>query len=147
MLVDHLVALLHCMVWLTFGRFSTVYSTPGTFSVPTSTEVPSESYRYQNVTCKPCWSLIGQRESSLPVLLNLRHETPDLLDLNQHSQWRIERNCFEWAHFFSMVCWRSTDVPLVDSRGADLVRAWWGDAEKVFQEVAQLLAAHGYHRQ
>ncbi len=31
-----------------------------------------EPYRYQNVTCKLCWSLIGRRESSL-----LRHWTCD----------------------------------------------------------------------
>ncbi len=31
----------------------------------TSAEVPSEPYRYQNVTCKLYWSLIGRRESSL----------------------------------------------------------------------------------
>ncbi len=28
-----------------------------------------------------------------------------------------------------LVCWGSSDVPLVDSRGADPARAWWGDAE------------------
>ncbi len=36
-------------------------------------EVPSEPYRYQNMTCKLCRSLIGQRKSSL----NLRHETQE----------------------------------------------------------------------
>ncbi len=47
---------------------------PGTwyFFSTTSVEVPSEPYRYQNVTCKLCWSLIGRRESSL-----LRHWTCD----------------------------------------------------------------------
>ncbi len=45
---------------------------PGTwyFFSTTSVEVPSEPYRYQNVTCKLCWSLIDRRESSL-----LRHWT------------------------------------------------------------------------
>ncbi len=40
---------------------------PGTwyFFSTTSAEVPSEPYRYQNVTCKLCWSLIGRRKSSL----------------------------------------------------------------------------------
>ncbi len=47
---------------------------PGTwyFFSTTSVEVPSEPYRYQNVTCKLYWSLIGRRESSL-----LRHWTCD----------------------------------------------------------------------
>ncbi len=47
---------------------------PGTwyFFSTTSAEVPSVPYRYQNVTCKLCWSLIGRRESSL-----LRHWTCD----------------------------------------------------------------------
>ncbi len=47
---------------------------PGTwyFFSTTSVEVPSEPYRYQNVTCKLCWSLMGQRKSSL-----LRHWTCD----------------------------------------------------------------------
>ncbi len=48
---------------------------PGTFFSTTSVEVPSEPYRYQNVTCKLCWSLLGRRKSSLPASLNLRHET------------------------------------------------------------------------
>ncbi len=72
---------LHCKarynsVQLTFGGFSTgQYLVPGTFFSTTSAEVPSEPYHYQNMTCKLCWSLIGQRKSSLPASLNLRHET------------------------------------------------------------------------
>ncbi len=62
---------------------------------------------------------------------------PDPLDLNQHSQRRIGRNfCLNKRTFLHqpqnssvVVCWGSTDVPLVDSRGADPVRAWWRDAE------------------
>ncbi len=62
---------------------------------------------------------------------------PDPLDLNQHSQRRIGRNfCLNKRTFLHqpqnssvVVCWGSTDVPLVDSRGADSVRAWWHDAE------------------
>jgi len=61
----------------------------------------------------------------------------DPLDLNQHSQRRIGRNfCLNKRTFLyqpknscSVVCWGSTDVPLVDSRRADPARAWWGDAE------------------
>ncbi len=46
---------------------------PGTwyFFRTTSVEVPCEPYRYQNVTCKLCWSLIGQR------IVLLRHWTCD----------------------------------------------------------------------
>ncbi len=62
---------------------------------------------------------------------------PYPLDLNQHSQRRIGRNfCLNKRTFFHqpqnssvVVCWGSSDVPLVDSRGADPVRAWWHDAE------------------
>ncbi len=124
-------------VRFTFGGFSTGYCTWYFFST-TSAEVPSDPYRYQNVTCKLCWSLIGRRESSL-----LRHWTCDTrpniypLDLNQHSQRRIGRSfCLNKRTFLHqpqnssvVVCWGSSDVPLVDSRGADPVRAWWRDAE------------------
>ncbi len=49
---------------------------------------------------------------------------PYPLDLNQHSQWRIGRNfCLNKRTFLHqpqnssvVVCWVSTDVPLVDSR-------------------------------
>ncbi len=51
-------------VRFTFGGFSTGNCTWYFFST-TSAEVPSDPYRYQNVTCKLCWSLIGRRESSL----------------------------------------------------------------------------------
>ncbi len=71
--------------WYGTVRFSTAhfwggfhwvqYLVPGTFFSTTSVEVPSEPYRYQNVTCKLCWSLIGRRKSSLPASLNLQHET------------------------------------------------------------------------
>ncbi len=113
---------------------------PGTwyFFSTTSAGVPSDPYRYQNVMCKLCWSLIGRRKSSL-----LRHWTCDTRpniypkDLNQHSQRRIGRIfCLNKRTFLHqpknvcfVVCWGSTDVPLVDRRGADPARAWWGDAE------------------
>ncbi len=49
-------------------------------------------------------------------------------DLNQHSQRRI--NLLHQPQNSSVVvCWGSSDVPLVDSRGADPARAWWCDAE------------------
>ncbi len=78
-------------VRFTFGGFSTGYST-WYFFITTSAVVPSDPYRYQNVTCKLYWSLIDRRESSL-----LRHWTCDMrpidpLDLNQHRQRRIGCN-------------------------------------------------------
>ncbi len=142
------MALFHCMVQHGTVRYDSLLggfplgTVPGTwyFFSTTSAEVPSEPYHYQNVTCKLYWSLIGRRESSL-----LRHWTCDTrpsstaqpLDLNQHSQRRIGRNfCLNKCTFLHqpqnssvVVCWGSTDVPLVDSRGADPVRAWWRDAE------------------
>ncbi len=56
-----------------FGGFP-LGTVPGTwyFFSTTSVEVPSEPYRYQNMTRKLCWSLIGRRKSSL-----LRHWTCD----------------------------------------------------------------------
>ncbi len=147
-----LTALLHqwCFstAWYSTVRFGTVhfwgvfhwvlYLVPDTFLVPLRFEVPSEPYRYQNVTRKLCWSLIGRRKSSLR-----RHWTCDTrpnidpLDLNQHSQRRIGRNfCLNKRTFLHqpqnssvVVCWGSSDVPLIDSRGADPARAWWHDAE------------------
>ncbi len=63
----------------------------------TSAEVPSDPYRYQNVTCKLYWSLIGLRKSS--VLCHWTCDTRpniDLLDLNQHSQRSIAT--FVWTN-------------------------------------------------
>ncbi len=112
---------------------------PGTwyFFSTTSAGVSSDPYHYQNVTCKLCWSLIGRRESSL-----LRHWTCDMrpidpLDLNQHSQRRSGRSfCLNKRTFLYqpqnisvVVCWGCTDVPLVDSRGADPARVWWRNAK------------------
>ncbi len=87
---------------------------PGTwyFFSTTSAEVPSYPYRYKNVMCNLYWSLIGRRKSSL-----LRHWTCntrpniDLLDLNQHSQWRI--GCtflYQPKNVCFVVCWGSTNV-------------------------------------
>ncbi len=60
---------LHGAARFAFGGFSTGYSTwyLVLFST-TSAEVPSDPYRYQNMTCKLYWPLIGRRKSSL-----LRH--------------------------------------------------------------------------
>ncbi len=59
-------------IQFTFGRFSTGYSTWYFFS---TAKVPSDPYRYQNVTCKRYWSLIGRRKILITASLNLRHET------------------------------------------------------------------------
>ncbi len=137
--VTGLMALFHCIRHSTvhYWGVSTGYCTwyLVLFST-TSAEVSSDPYRYQNVTSKLYWSLIGLRILSL-----LRHWTCDTrpnidpLDLNQHRQRRIGRNfCFNKRTFLYQPknvcfvdCWG--DVPLVDSRGADPARAWWGDAE------------------
>ncbi len=112
---------------------------PGTwyFFCTTSVEVPSSR------TITKTWRetlLITEWPEKIVITasLNLRHETllyP--LDLNQHSQRRIGRNfCLNKRTFLHqpqnssvVVCWGSSDVPLVDSRGADPARAWWRDAE------------------
>ncbi len=81
LVLDNLfMALFHCMVRHGTARYGSLLggfplgTVPGTwyFFSTTSVEVPSEPYRYQNVTCKLCWSLIGRRKSSL-----LRHWTCD----------------------------------------------------------------------
>ncbi len=141
----HDLALFHCMVWNGTVQYGSLLggfplgTVPATwyFFSTTLAEVPSDPYRYQNVTCKLCWSLIGRIELSL-----LRHWTCDMrpidpLDLNQHSQRKIGRNfCLNKLTFLYqpknvcfIVCWGNTDVPLVDSWGADPARAWWRDAE------------------
>ncbi len=75
-----IMALFHCMVRHGTVRYGSLLggfplgTVPGTwyFFSTTSVEVPCKPYRYQNVTCKLCWSLIGLRKSSL-----LRHWTCD----------------------------------------------------------------------
>ncbi len=133
------MALFHCMVRHGTVRFGTVRygsllggfplgTVPGTwyFFSTTSAEVPSDPYRYQNVTCKLCWSLIGPERI---VIVN-ELATWDPLDLNQHSQRRSGRTFLHQPQIICfIVCWGSSDVPLVDSRGADPVRPWWCDAE------------------
>ncbi len=134
---------LHGKAWYGFGTVHflggfPLGTLPGTwyFFSTTSTEVPSEPYRYQNMTCKLCWSPIGRRESSL-----LRQWTCDMrpinpLDLYQHSQ-RRSGHSFCWTNAPFCINHKiavSLSVEEVqtssrDSRGADPVRAWWCDAE------------------
>ncbi len=142
------MALFHCMVRHGTVRYGSLLggfplgTVPGTwyFFSTTSAEVPRDPYRYQNVTCKLCWSLIGRRKSSL-----LRHWTWDARPSStalpvrfKSSQPAKDRTqlLFKQRTFLHqpqnssvVVWWGSTDVPLVDGRGADPARAWWRDAE------------------
>ncbi len=68
--------------WYGMVRYGTVhfwgvfhwvlYLVPDTFLVPLRSRFHASRYRYQNVTCKLCWSLNGRRKSAL-----LRHWTCD----------------------------------------------------------------------
>ncbi len=148
-LLCFVMALFHCMVRHGTVRYGSLLggfplgTVPGTwyFFSTTSAEVPSDPYRYQNVTCKLCWSLIGRRKSSLL----LRHWTCDTRPSSTALPARFKsaqpakdrtQLCLNKRIFLHqpqnssvVVCWGSSDVPLVDSRGADPVRAWWRDAE------------------
>ncbi len=54
--------------------------------------------------------------------LSLLHQGSDATFVWTNFLYQPKNGCF-------VVCWGSADIPLVDSRGADLARAWWGDAE------------------
>ncbi len=139
------MALFHCTV-----RFGTVhfwgffhwvlYLVPGTFLVPPrpgfqAIRTVTKTWR---VNSTDHW-LAGENRHYCVTELATRDPPlqPDPLDLNQHSQRRIGRNfCLKKRTFLYqsknssvVVCWGSTDVPLVDSQGADPARTWWGDAE------------------
>ncbi len=89
------MALFHCMVRHGTVRYGSLLggfplgTIPGTwyFFSTTSVEVPCEPYRYQNVTCKLCCSLIGRRKSSL-----LRHWTCDTIEGNAY-RWSLGQVC------------------------------------------------------
>ncbi len=140
----HLMALFHCMVrhgtvhfW---GVFHWVlYLVPGTFLVPPqprfqASRTVTKTWR---VNSTDHW-LAGENRHYCVTELATRDPPlqPYPLDLNQHSQRRIGRNfCLNKCTFLHqpqnssvVVCWGSTDVPLVDSRGVDPARAWWCDA-------------------
>ncbi len=143
-----LMALFHCMVRHGTVRYGSLLggfplgTVPGTwyFFSTTSVEVPSSRTvtKTWRVNSADHW-MAG--ENRLYCVTELATRDPPLplypLDLNQHSQRRIWRNfCLNKRTFLHqpqnssvVVCWRSSDVPLVDSRGADPVRAWWRDAE------------------
>ncbi len=142
------MALFHCMVRHGTVRYGSLLggfplgTVPGTwyFFSTTSAEVPSSR------TVTKTWRVNSAdhwlaRENRHYCVTELATRDPPLplypLDLNQHSQRRIGRNfCLNKRTFLHqpqnssvVVCWGSTDVPLVDSRGADPARAWWRDAE------------------
>ncbi len=143
-----IMALFHCMVRHGTVRYGSLLggfplgTVPGTwyFFSTTSVEVPSSRTvtKTWRVNSADHW-LAGENRHYCVTELATRD--PPLqsypLDLNQHSQRRIGRNfCLNKRTFLHqpqnssvVVCWGSTDVPLVDSRGADPVRAWWHDTE------------------
>ncbi len=140
-----LLALFHCMVrhgtvhfW---GVFHWVlYLVPDTFLVPLRSRFQASRTvtKTWRVNSADHW-LAGENRHYCVTELATRDPPlqPDPLDLNQHSQRRIGRNfCLNKRTFLHqpqnssvVVCWGSSDVPLVDSRGADPARAWWHDAE------------------
>ncbi len=115
---------------------------PGTwyFFSTTSVEVPSSRTvtKTWRVNSADHW-MAGENRHYCVTELATRDPPLPLypLDLNQHSQRRIGRNfCLNKRTFLHqpqnssvVVCWGSSDVPLVDGRGADPARAWWRDAE------------------
>ncbi len=142
------MALFHCMVRHGTVRYGSLLggfplgTVPSTwyFFSTTSVEVPSSRTvtKTWRVNSADHW-MAGENRHYCVTELATRD--PPLkfypLDLNQHSQRRIGRNfCLNKRTFLHqpqnssvVVCWGSTDVPLVDSRGADPARAWWRDAE------------------
>ncbi len=130
-----------CRNSLSMGGFplGTVPSTWYFFST-TSVEVPSSRTvtKTWRVNSADHW-MAGENRHYCVTELATRDPPLQFypLDLNQHSQRRIGRNfCLNKRTFLHqpqnssvVVCWGSSDVPLVDSRGADPPRAWWRDAE------------------
>ncbi len=102
-----------------------LYLVPGTFLVPPR-RGSKRAVPLPNVTCKLYWSLIGRRESSL-----LRHWTCDTIPSStalparfksaqpskDRTQLLFNKRTFlhQPQNSSVVVCWGSTDVPLVDS--------------------------------
>ncbi len=142
------MALFHCMVRHGTVRYGSLLggfplgTVPGTwyFFSTTSVEVPSSRTvtKTWRVNSADHW-MAGENRHYCVTEFATRDPALQSypLDLNQHSQRRIGRNfCLNKRTFLHqpqnssvVVCWGRTDVPLVDSRGADPVRAWWHDAE------------------
>ncbi len=111
--------------WYDTVRFSTVhfwvvfhwvlYLVPDTFLVPLRPSFQAIRTVTKTWQCKLYWSLIGRRKSS-----SLRHWTCDtrpniFLD---PARFKSAQPAKDRTQLF-VVCWGSTNVPLVDSRGAD----------------------------
>ncbi len=146
MLRQTVMALFHCMVRHGTVRYGSLLggfplgTVPGTFLV-------QPQPRFQAIrTVTKTWCvnsavhwLAGENRHYCVTELATRDPPlqPDLLDLNQHSQRKSGRSfCSNKRTFLHqpqiicfIVCWGSSDVPLVDSRGVDPARAWWCDAE------------------
>ncbi len=142
------MALFHCMVRHGTVRYGSLLggfplgTVPGTwyFFSTTSAEVPSDLYRYQNVTCKLCWSLIGRRESSL-----LRQWTCDTRPSSTARPARFKsaqpakertQHLFQQTHLFASTTNYLFHCLLRKNRRSSRwkprsgsVRAWWRDAE------------------
>ncbi len=140
------MALFHCMVRHGTVRYGSLLggfplgTVPGTFLVPPQPRLQASRTftKTWRVNSTDHW-LAGENRHYCVTELATRDPPlqPYPLDLNQHSQRRIGRNfCLNKRTFLHqpqnssvVVCWGSTDVPLVDSRGVDPARAWWRDAE------------------
>ncbi len=90
---------LHGTAWYGSVRFTfggvfhwVQYLVPGYFFSTTSVEVPNK-YHYQNVTCvNPDWP---EKIVTACIIELATQDTTDPQGLNNHSQRRIKRNCFE----------------------------------------------------
>ncbi len=120
-------------VRFTFGGFSTGYCTWYFFST-TSAEVPSEPYRYQNVTSVGTLLITDwPKRIVITASMNLRHEThrPARFKSAQPANAAyVSTNApFCINHKIAVSLSVEEVQTLADSRGADPVRAWWRDAE------------------
>ncbi len=125
-----LVALFHCMVQHGTVRYGSLLggfplgTVPGTFLVP-----PQPSFPAIRTVTKTVRITDWLERIVITASLNVWHDTQPL-DLNQHSQRRIGRSfLYQPQNSSVVVCWGSTDVPLVYNRGADPARDWWRNAE------------------
>ncbi len=141
----HMV-LIHCMVRHGTVRYGSLLGGFPLGTVPDTFLVPPQP-RFQAIrTVTKTWRvnsadhwLAGENRNYCVTELATRD--PPLqsypLDLNQHRQRRsgcsfcLNKRTFLYQPQNSsvVVCWGSSDVPLVDSQGTDPVRAWWRDAE------------------
>ncbi len=89
-------------VRLTFGGFSTGYSTwyLVLFLVPPWLRFQANCTitKTWRVNSADHWLAEENRHCLRHWTCGMRRNRPAIL--NQHSQWRIERNCFEWAHLY-----------------------------------------------